>query len=85
VKIHVLYPGVIDTELFTLPDNDPLGVTGVEMLPVDAIVEPVLSMIENDQLEVAVPEWFTQIFAGKYQDVGKFLEGTIEFARSQQN
>ena len=33
VKVHVLYPGVIDTELFTLPDNDPLGNTGVEMLP----------------------------------------------------
>ncbi len=35
VKIHVLYPGVIDTELFHLPDNDPLGTTGVEMLPVE--------------------------------------------------
>src|SRR6267154_2115128 len=53
VKIHVLYPGVIDTELFHLPDNDPLGTTGVEMLPVDAIVEPVMGMIEQDQLEVS--------------------------------
>jgi len=83
VKLHVLYPGVIDTELFTLPDNDPLGNTGVEMLPVEAIVEPVLSMIENDQLEVAVPDWFQGVFAHKYQDVGVFLEGTIAFARSQ--
>src|SRR3954452_19335805 len=24
VKTHVLYPGVVDTELFHLPDNDPL-------------------------------------------------------------
>jgi len=79
----VLYPGVIDTELFTLPDNDPLGNTGVEMLPVEAIVEPVLSMIENGQLEVAVPDWFQGVFAHKYQDVGVFLEGTIAFARSQ--
>ena len=83
VKLHVLYPGVIDTELFTLPDNDPLGNTGVEMLPVDAIVEPVLSMIENDQLEVSVPDWFQGVFAHKYQDVGVFLEGTIAFARTQ--
>jgi NAD(P)-dependent dehydrogenase (short-subunit alcohol dehydrogenase family) len=84
VKLHVVYPGVIDTELFHLPDNDPLGVTGVEMLPVDAMVEPVLTTIEQDQLEVAVPEWFGAVFAGKYQNVAGFIDGTIEFARSQQ-
>jgi short-subunit dehydrogenase len=83
VKVHVVYPGIIDTELFTLPDNDPLGNTGIEALPVDAIVEPVLTMIERDRLEVAVPEWFAEIMAGKYRDVGAFLDGTIAFARSQ--
>ncbi|MCU1467282.1 MAG: adh 1 [Actinomycetia bacterium] len=84
VKIHVLYPGVIDTELFHLPDNDPLGTTGVEMLPVDAIVEPVMTMIENDRLEVSVPDWFNGVYASKAGDVAGFLEGTIAFARSQQ-
>ncbi len=83
VKVHVVYPGIIDTELFTLPDNDPLGNTGIEALPVEAIVEPVLTMIEEDRLEVAVPEWFAEIMAGKYRDVGAFLDGTIAFARSQ--
>ena len=83
VKVHVLYPGVIDTELFHLPDNDPLGVTGVEMLPVDAIVEPTLTMIEQDRLEVSVPDWFGSVFAGKYQDVSAFLEGTKAFVREQ--
>jgi hypothetical protein len=82
--MHVVYPGVIDTELFTLPDNDPLAATGVDMLPVDAMVEPVLTMIEQDQLEVSVPEWFGDIFAGKYRDVAAFLDGTIEFARAQE-
>jgi NAD(P)-dependent dehydrogenase (short-subunit alcohol dehydrogenase family) len=84
VRVHVLYPGVIDTELFHLPDNDPLGTTGVEMLPVDAIVEPVLAMIENDALEVSVPDWFNGVYAHKSADVAGFLEGTIAFARSQQ-
>jgi short-subunit dehydrogenase len=82
-RVHVVYPGVIDTELFHLPDNDPLGNTGVEMLPVEAMVEPVLTMIEQDRLEVAVPEWFNDVFAGKYRDVATFLEGTIAFARAQ--
>jgi short-subunit dehydrogenase len=84
VKVHVLYPGVIDTELFHLPGNDPLGTTGVEMLPVDAIVEPVLTMIEQDRLEVSVPDWFNGVYASKANDVGGFLKGTIAFARSQQ-
>jgi short-subunit dehydrogenase len=83
VQLHVLYPGVIDTELFHLPDNDPLGTTGVEMLPVDAIVEPVLTMIETDRLEVSVPDWFNGVYAHKSADVAAFLEGTIAFARSQ--
>ena len=84
VKVHVVNPGVIDTELFHLPDNDPLGTTGVEMLPVDAIVDPVMTMIEQDQLEVSVPDWFNGVYAHKSADVATFLEGTIAFARSQQ-
>ena len=84
VGIHVVYPGVIDTELFHLPDNDPLPKTGVEMLPVDAMVEPVLGAIENDRFEVSVPDWFERVFEGKYKDVGAFLEGTINFVRTQQ-
>jgi NAD(P)-dependent dehydrogenase (short-subunit alcohol dehydrogenase family) len=83
LKVHVVYPGIIDTELFQIPGNDPLPVSGVEALPVDAIVEPVLTMIENDRFEIAVPEWFSGIMAGKYRDVGAFLEGTIAFVRSQ--
>ena len=82
-KIHVVYPGVIDTELFQLPGNDPLPPTGVEMLPVDAMVEPVLGAIETGQFEVSVPDWFNQIYEGKYKDVEAFLEGTIAFVRSQ--
>jgi NAD(P)-dependent dehydrogenase (short-subunit alcohol dehydrogenase family) len=84
IKINLVNPGIIDTELFHLPDNDPLGTTGVEMLPVDAIVEPVLTMIEQDQLEVSVPDWFNGVYASKAGDVGGFLQGTIAFARSQQ-
>ena len=83
VEIHVVYPGVIDTELFHLPGNDPLPATGVEMLPVDAMVEPVLGAIESGRFEVSVPDWFTGIYEGKYKNVEAFLNGTIEFVRSQ--
>jgi NAD(P)-dependent dehydrogenase (short-subunit alcohol dehydrogenase family) len=82
VKLHVVYPGVIDTELFHLPDNDPFT-ADIEALPVDAIVEPVLQMIEQDSFEVAVPDWFGGVFAGKYNNVQAFLDGTIEYVRSR--
>jgi hypothetical protein len=39
-------------------------------------------MIEQDRLEVAVPDWFQGVFAGKYNDVQTFIEGTIDFVRS---
>ena len=43
-----------------------------------------MTMIEQDQLEVSVPDWFNGVYANKANDVGGFLEGTIAFARSQQ-
>ena len=60
VEIHVVYPGVIDTELFHLPGNDPLPATGVEMLPVDAMVEPVLGAIETGQVRSIRPRLVQQ-------------------------
>jgi hypothetical protein len=82
VKLHVVYPGVIDTELFHLPDND-APVAQLDPLPVDDIVEPVLQMIENDTFEIAVPDWFNGVFSGKYNDVDAFLDGTITWLRSE--
>jgi NAD(P)-dependent dehydrogenase (short-subunit alcohol dehydrogenase family) len=82
VRVHVVYPGVIDTELFRIPDNEPL-IAAIDALPVDALVGPVLELIETDGFEVAVPEWFGDLFAGKYADVGAFMEGTMAYARAQ--
>jgi len=81
VRVHLVYPGVIDTELFRIPDNDPL-LASIEALPVDALVGPVLDMVEQETFEVAVPDWFGEIFAGKYKDVGAFMDGTMAYARS---
>ena len=35
------------------------------------------------RFEVSVPDWFNQVYEGKYKDVEAFLEGTIAFVRSQ--
>ena len=83
VKIHVVYPGIIDTELFTLPDNDPAPMA-IEALPVEALVGPVLDLVEQERFEVSVPDWFPDVYAGKYRDVEAFLEGTIAYVRTQE-
>ncbi|MCH2172502.1 SDR family oxidoreductase [Myxococcota bacterium] len=81
VKVHVVNPGVIDTDLFHLPDNDP-GPTGIEALPVSAIVQPVLDQLESGTFEIYVPDWFVGIVDHKFPDTDAYLEGTIQWAHA---
>src|ERR1700730_695553 len=83
VQVHVVNPGVLDTELFHLPDNEAGFHDSVEMLPVDAIVEPVLAQIDAGSVEGYVPDWFKDIVAGKFQDPDGFIAGTKEYASSK--
>jgi NAD(P)-dependent dehydrogenase (short-subunit alcohol dehydrogenase family) len=82
LRLHLVNPGVIDTELFQLPDNDPTMAT-IEALPVDAIVQPVVDQLERDVFEIYVPDWFAGVVGAKYPDTGAFLEGAILWAREQ--
>ena len=82
VKVHVVNPGVIDTELFQLPDNDAME-TQVDALPVDAIVEPILDQLRSGTFEIYIPEWFSDVVANKFPDTTKYFEGTIDYLRSQ--
>jgi NAD(P)-dependent dehydrogenase (short-subunit alcohol dehydrogenase family) len=82
IKVMLVYPGVIDTELFTLPDNDPF--TGdVPSLPVADAVAAIRSGLDEDRLEVYVPAWFADVAKSKAQDVAAFLAGTAEYVRSR--
>ena len=78
VKVMVVYPGVIDTELFTLPDNDVPDLP-VAAEPVSVAVDAILAGLEAGAAQVYVPEWFHGVAAAKAQDVGKFLEGTAAY------
>jgi len=81
VKVHVVNPGVIDTELFHLPENDP-SVATLEPLPAQAVAEAVISVLQTGNFEIYVPGWFEEIVKSKYQDPSAFLKGTIAWARS---
>jgi len=84
VQVHVVNPGVIDTDLFQLPDNDPsLAGDAVDALPAEAMVEPVLAALDAGTFEIYVPGWFADIVGGKFPDTGAFLAGSVAWARDQ--
>lgn len=82
VKVMTVYPGVVDTELFTLPDNDPFT-ADVPAIPVSEAVAAIRSGLDAGAAQVYVPEFFADIAKGKAQDVGAFLAGMAEYLRSR--
>jgi NAD(P)-dependent dehydrogenase (short-subunit alcohol dehydrogenase family) len=83
VRIHVVNPGVIDTDLFHLPDNDAPIADEVEALPVEAIVEPIVQQLDAGTFEIYVPEWFGEVVGAKYPDTGAFIAGSIEWLKTK--
>jgi short-subunit dehydrogenase len=80
VGVHVVNPGVIDTELFHLPDNEEGFHSEVDALTVDEMVEPVLQMLDAGTIEAYVPAWFADVVANKFQDTDAFIAGTKAYA-----
>lgn len=82
IKVMVVYPGVVDTELFHLPDNDPAP-DAVEPITVDEAVRTIMEGLRSEVLQVYVPEWFAKLASDKAAHVEAFLEGTAAFMRDQ--
>jgi short-subunit dehydrogenase len=82
IKVMVVYPGVIDTDLFSLPDND-IPDLPVPAEPVSVAVDAILGGLAAEAAQVYVPEYFAGIAASKAQDVGEFLKGTAAYLRQQ--
>jgi NAD(P)-dependent dehydrogenase (short-subunit alcohol dehydrogenase family) len=82
VSVTVVYPGVVDTELFTLPDNDPF--TGdVQAITVAEAVDTILTGITEGALSVYVPAYFAEFAAQKAQDPAGFLAGTAAYVKAR--
>ena len=82
VKVTVVYPGVVDTELFSLPDNDPFT-DDVEAITVDEAVRTIMEGIASGALSVYVPEFFAQFASQKAQDPEAFLAGTAAYVKDK--
>jgi short-subunit dehydrogenase len=82
VKVLVVYPGVVDTPLFHLPDNDPFT-AAVEFITVEEFVGATFDALDRGALEVYIPEYFKDFVTGKANNVEGFIAGTAEYMRQQ--
>ena len=84
VRVLVVYPGVVDTELFHIPGNDPLP-AAISPITVEELVEGVMRAIAADAREVYVPGWFKELATNKAADVEAFMTGAAAWLRSQRS
>jgi short-subunit dehydrogenase len=82
IRIHLVNPGIIDTDLFHLPDNEP-SLSDLEALPVEVVADAVRKQLDEDVFEIYVPEWLGDIVSGRYANIGPFIEGTREYVRER--
>lgn len=80
VRVLTVYPGVVDTPLFTIPDNDPLP-PGIDAIPVEELVDGVMGALAEDAVEVYVPAWFKDIVKHKANDTAGFIQGSVAYVR----
>ena len=80
VSVHLVFPGIIDTDLFHLDDNEP-SLADIEALPASALASAMREQLEAGTLELYFPGWFGELAAGKANDVAAFLAGTAEWVR----
>lgn len=83
VKVHIIYPGVVDTPLFAVPDNDPLS-PEIEKITVDEFVDGMMAALRDDLVQAYIPQWFEDVAKRKAANVAGFLEGSAGWIRQQQ-
>lgn len=84
IRVNIIYPGVVDTPLFTVPDNDPMS-ANIEKIPVEEFVNGMYEALVQDRLETYIPEYFHDIAKSKAQNVGAFIAGSVGWMRQQKN
>jgi len=76
--VHVLNPGIVDTELFSLPDND-ASIADVEAVAASEVVEPVVELLRSGDFEAYVPAWFRDVTPAKFPDTTAYLAGSVAY------
>jgi len=81
VRIRLILPGTIDTELWDQPGNDPPLYRG-DLVPAEDVAEGIVAAIDSDHFEHYLPD-MKAVVEMKTADVDAFLSGMVAFARQQ--
>ena len=84
VSTMVVYPGLFDTELFSLPDND-APIAGIDPSPVSELVDAVMGGMRSGARQVYSPGWFADIVKGKVENLDGFMAGSAAYVREQRD
>jgi short-subunit dehydrogenase len=82
VKVRLILPGTIDTELWDQPDNDPPLYRG-DLVPAEETAAGIADAIDDDHFEHFLPD-MKAVVEAKVADIDKFMSGMVTFHRSQQ-
>jgi short-subunit dehydrogenase len=80
VRVRLVLPGAIDTEIWDRPDNDPPFYEGPK-IPPEEVAAGILEAIRSDRFEHYVPD-LRAVVEMKTKDFDAFLQGMLELGRS---
>jgi NAD(P)-dependent dehydrogenase (short-subunit alcohol dehydrogenase family) len=83
LTVHVIHPAIIDTDLFSLPDNDPSIADDIEALAPSEVFDVMVDLLRTGTFEAYVPSWFGDIASGKAANLQGFLAGSAEYVRTK--
>jgi short-subunit dehydrogenase len=81
VRVRLILPGTIDTELWDQPDNDPPLYTG-DLVPAEETARGIADAIDDDHFEHFLPD-MKAVVEAKVRDIDGFMAGMVSFHRSQ--
>ena len=80
VRVRLVNPGPIDTEIWSLPDNEDPIYDGPKV-PAEECAQGVLAAIESEAFEHYVPD-LKAIVEGKTAAIDQFITGSAELERA---
>ena len=81
VRVRLVMPGTIDTELWDQPGNDPPLYQG-PLTPAEDVAAGILAAIDSDHFEHYLPD-MKAVVEMKAKDIDAFMAGMLTFARQQ--
>jgi NAD(P)-dependent dehydrogenase (short-subunit alcohol dehydrogenase family) len=82
VSVHIVNPGIIDTDLFTLPDNEPSLADLPPERPED-LAAAIRQQLVDGGFELWFPGWMKDAAVMKVNDIDGFLTGSAEYTRQR--